>query len=429
MGFIIIIFFILLTFGVAVCFCLSLATLAYVLLNGMNIIVIPQRMFAGSDSFTLMAIPLFIFCGEIMNKCGVTRRIMNFSQAFLGFIPGGLYHVNVVASMFMAGISGSTTADVASEGTMIIPAMQEAGYSRAYAAAITAASATIGSIIPPSILMILYGSITGISIGRLFLSGVVPGIFIGISQMIYGYYKAKKNPELYDGTPIEFSWRYLWKSFLDAIPALIMPLIIMGGILTGFFTATEAGAIAALYGLLIGVFLYKDFKISDLKDTIISSAKTTGMSMMIVATAMAFSWILAKEGFPQAISNILGSFSNSYAVYTLMIIIMIIIGCFMDTTAAAIIMVPIFAPIAENIGLDPVHFAIVMVLAFVLGGITPPVGVTIYVAAAVGKVKMGDLLKEMWPFIIMFTIVIFLVALIPGISMTLPSLLMKYGYK
>lgn len=419
----IILFFATLLVGIPVSFGLGITSLTYIFINDMNPIIIPQRMFAGSDSFTLMAIPLFVFSGEIMNRCGVTSRIMKFAQSLLGFIAGGLYHVNVFASMLMAGISGSTTADVASLGSMVIPSMEKAGYDRAYSAAITAASATIGSIIPPSILMILYGSITGISIGQLFVAGIVPGVLIGLSQMVYGYFKAKKNPMKYDGTPIPFSWVELRKSFVDAIPAIIMPLIIVGGILSGVFTATEAGAVASAYGLLVGIFIYKEIRFSDFVPTILSSAKTTGMSMMIVASAMAFSWILAKEGFPSYVASILSNFSNGYAIYMMMILIMVVIGSFMDTTAAAIIMVPIFAPIAASIGLHPVHFALVMVLTFVLGGITPPVGVTIYVASAVGKVKMKSLLQEMWPLILLFFVVILLVAFFPAISMTLPRLL------
>lgn len=416
-------FFVLLIFGVAVCFTLGISSLLYLLLTGNDLIIITQRMFAGADSFTLMAIPLFIFAGEIMNECGVTKRIINFSQSLLGFVAGGLACVNVFASMIMAGISGSSTADVASIGNMLISAMEKAGYKRSYATAITAASATIGSIIPPSILMILYGSITGISIGRLFMAGVIPGILTGVAQMTYAVYKAKKNPTLYDGDPVPFEWRNLWKNFLDAIPALIMPLIIIGGILSGIFTATEAGAIASVYGLLVGIFIYKEFKVSNILRTIINSAKTTGMSMMIVASAIAFSWILAKEGFPKTVAGVINGLSNNpYIVLFAMIIVMLIIGCFMDTTAAAIIMVPIFAPIALAIGLDPIHFAMVMVLTFILGGITPPVGVILYVASAVGKVKMKPLLQEMFPLILISVAVLFAVAYIPQISMFLPNM-------
>lgn len=417
-------FFVLLLSGVAVCFTLGIASLLYLVLTDNNLIIITQRMFAGSDSFTLMAIPLFIFAGEIMNECGVTKRIINFSQSLLGFVAGGLACVNIFASMIMAGISGSTTADVASIGNMLISSMEKAGYKRAYATAITAASATIGSIIPPSILMILYGSITGISIGQLFLAGVVPGILTGLAQMAYAIYKAKKMPDMYDGNSVIFTWKNLRKNFVDAIPALVMPLIIVGGILSGIFTATEAGAIASVYGLLIGIFIYKEFKGKNILRTILNSAKTTGMSMMIVASAITFSWILAKEGFPKTVASFINGVSdNPYTILFAMIIVMMIIGCFMDTTAAAIIMVPIFAPIAQSIGLNSVHFAMVMVLTFILGGITPPVGITIYVASAVGKVKMKHLLKEMLPLILISVTILFLVAYIPQIAMFLPRLM------
>ncbi|PKM66844.1 MAG: hypothetical protein CVU95_09585 [Firmicutes bacterium HGW-Firmicutes-2] len=424
MGLVLGLFFTLLLSGVAVCFTLGISSLVYLLMTGNNLIVLAQRMFAGSDSFTLMAIPLFIFAGEIMNECGVTKRIINFSQSLLGFIAGGLACVNIFASMIMAGISGSTTADVASIGNMLISSMEKAGYKRSYATAITAASATIGSIIPPSILMILYGSITGISIGRLFLAGVIPGVMTGLFQMAYAVYKAKRNPEWYDGDSVPFEWKTLGKNALEAIPALIMPLIIVGGILSGVFTATEAGAIASVYGLIVGIFVYREFKVKSILRTIINSARTTGMSMMIVASAITFSWILAKEGFPKSVAGFInGISSNPYIVLLAMIVVMLIIGCFMDTTAAAIIMVPIFAPIAISIGLDPIHFAMVMVLTFILGGITPPVGITIYVASAVGKVKMKSLLGDMMPLIFISVVILFLVAYIPQIALFLPNLI------
>ncbi|WP_319563121.1 TRAP transporter large permease [Marispirochaeta sp.] len=426
MAVVIIIFFILLIFGIPVSFTLGLSTLLYLVIVDSNLIIIAQRMFAGADSFTLMAIPLFIFAGEIMNECGVTRRIINFAQSLVGFIAGGLAHVNIFASMLMAGISGSSTADVASIGNMVISSMEHAGYNRAYSAAVTAASATIGSIIPPSILMVLYGSITGISIGKLFLAGFIPGIVTGLSQMTYAYFMAKRNPDKYDGDRILFNWRNLGKSFLEAIPALVMPLIIVGGILSGVFTATEAGAIASAYGLFVGIFIYREFKVVSILRTMINSARTTGMAMLIVASASAFSWILAKEGFPSAVSGIISGLSENPDIILLaMIIVMLIIGLFMDTTAAAIIMVPIFAPIAAMIGLDPVHFAMIMVLTFIFGGVTPPVGVILYVASAVGKVKMKPLIMEIMPLIGISFLIIILVAYIPQISLFLPSLIIR----
>ena len=419
------VFFILLIMGVPVAFDVGIASVIYLFSQGEDLIVLTQRVFAGGDSFTLMAIPLFIFAGEIMNACGVTRRIVGFANELVGFLPGGLAHVNIFASMIFAGVSGSTSADVASIGGMLIGSMNEAGFDLSYATAVTAASATIGSIIPPSILMVLYSSITGISVGKLFMAGVVPGILIGITQMIYAFIKAKSNPDMYDGNnKLKFNGKRCLKAFINAVPALIMPLIIIGGILSGVFTATEAGAIAGLYGLLIGVFLYKEFTFQGAIHTIISSAKTSGMTMLIVSGATAFGYCLAIEKFPNQVSKLItGVSSNPNVLMLLMILAMTIIGMFMDTTSAAIIMVPIFFPIAEAAGINGIHFGMVMVLTFVLGGITPPVGVTLYIAVAVAKLKLGQLLKEMWPFILLFVAVMMLVAYVPMVCLFLPNLI------
>lgn len=419
------VFFILLIMGVPVAFDVGIASVIYLFSQGEDLIVLTQRVFAGGDSFTLMAIPLFIFAGEIMNACGVTRRIVGFANELVGFIPGGLAHVNIFASMIFAGVSGSTSADVASIGGMLIGSMNEAGFDLSYATAVTAASATIGSIIPPSILMVLYSSITGISVGKLFMAGVVPGILIGITQMIYAFIKAKSNPDMYDGNnKLRFNGKRCLKAFINAVPALIMPLIIIGGILSGVFTATEAGAIAGLYGLLIGVFLYKEFTFQGAIHTIISSAKTSGMTMLIVSGATAFGYCLAIEKFPNQVSKLItGVSSNPNVLMLLMILAMTVIGMFMDTTSAAIIMVPIFFPIAEAAGINGIHFGMVMVLTFVLGGITPPVGVTLYIAVAVAKLKLGQLLKEMWPFILLFVAVMMLVAYVPMVCLFLPNLI------
>ena len=394
MWLIIAIFFILLILGVPVAFDVGIASTIYLLANGKDLIILTQRIFAGGDSFTLMAIPLFIFAGEIMNACGVTKRIVGFANELVGFIPGGLAHVNILASMLFAGVSGSTSADVASIGGMMIGSMDEAGFDRPYATAVTAASATIGSIIPPSILMVLYSSITGISVGKLFMAGVIPGILVGVSQMVYAFIKAKMNPDMYDGNiKVKFNLKRMLKSFVNALPALVMPAIIIGGILSGVFTATEAGAIAGAYGLIIGIFVYKEFTFEGAIKTVISAARTSGMTMLIVASTTAFGYCLA------------------------------IIGMFMDTTSAAIIMVPIFYPIAAAVGIDGIHFGMVMVLTFILGGITPPVGVTLFIATAVAKIKFVDLLKEMWPFIVLFVLVMFSVAYFPALCLFIPGLI------
>ncbi len=419
------IFFVMLIIGVPVAFGVGISSVLYLLMSGKDLIIVTQRIFAGGDSFTLMAIPLFIFAGEIMNACGVTKRIVGFANELVGFIPGGLAHVNILASMLFAGVSGSTSADVASIGGMLIGSMDEAGFDRNYATAVTAASATIGSIIPPSILMVLYSSITGISVGKLFMAGVVPGLLVGVSQMIYAFIKAKRNPALYDGNfKVSFNLKRMLKAFVNALPALVMPLIIIGGILSGVFTATEAGAIAGAYGLLIGVLVYKEFTFKGALQTILSAARTSGMTMLIVSGATAFGYCLAIEKFPEQVSQLITSVSsNPNILMLLMILAMSVIGMFMDTTSAAIIMVPIFYPIAEACGINGIHFGMVMVLTFILGGIPPPVGVTLYIATAVAKIKFVDLLKEMWPFILLFVIVMFSVAYVPGICLAIPNML------
>lgn len=364
------IFFLMLLIGVPVAFGVGISSMLYLALNGKDLVILTQRIFAGGDSFTLMAIPLFIFAGEIMNACGVTKRIVGFANELVGFIPGGLAHVNILASMLFAGVSGSTSADVASIGGMLIGSMDEAGFDRDYATAVTAASATIGSIIPPSILMVLYSSITGISVGKLFMAGVIPGI------------------------------------------------------LSGVFTATEAGAIAGAYGLIIGIFVYKEFTFEGAIKTVLSAARTSGMTMLIVASTTAFGYCLAIEKFPEQVSALLtGISTNPNVLMLLMILAMCVIGMFMDTTSAAIIMVPIFYPIAAAAGIDGIHFGMVMVLTFILGGITPPVGVTLYIATAVAKIKFTNLLKEMWPFIALFIAVLFAVAYCPAICLTIPNML------
>lgn len=425
MSILLISFFTMLLIGIPVASVMGLSSMFYLLSRGTDLLTIPQRMFAGADSFSLMAIPLYIFAGEIMNRCGITRRIFNFASEIVGYLPGGLALVNVLASTMFAGISGSTSADVASLGVMEISGMTEAGYDRAYSTAVTCASATIGSIIPPSILMVLYSSITGISCGKLFVAGMVPGVMVSGSQMLYCFYKAKKNPEKYDGNyHPSFNVKKLIAAAKDAIPAMIMPIIIIGGTLSGVFTATEAGAVAGLYGVIIGVFYYKEFHFNDFIETIQSTAFTVGQSSLIFATTSVFSYCIAILKLPVILSQLIsGVTTNPYIVMFLMILAMMVIGCFMDTTPAAIIMVPIFQPLAASFGFDAIHFGMVMVLTFIFGGITPPVGATLFIASSVGNVSLAKLVKEMWPLILLFFIVMMLIAYIPPLSTALPALI------
>lgn len=418
------IFFVLLILNVPVATVMGVASIVYLLIDGKSCLIVVQRMFGGVDSFTLMAIPLYIFAGELMNRCGITRRIFRLASELVGFFPGGLALVNVLASTMFAGISGSTSADVASLGVMEIAGMTEAGYSRPYSTAITCASATIGSIIPPSILMVLYSSLTGVSCGKLFVAGVIPGLLVSLSQMCFCYFKAKRDPVNCDGDyRPKFNFINLLKATADAVPALIMPMIIVGGTLSGIFTATEAGAVAGLYGVFVGIFYYKEIDLKDLKESVMSTTVTVGQGSYILAATSAFGYCLAIEQVPNKLGKLILSVStNPYIVLLMMILVMMLIGCFMDTTAAAIIMVPILEPIAASMGFDPVHFAMVMVLTFIIGGITPPVGATLFIAVSVGKIKFNELVSEIWPLVALFAAVMFSVAYIPAISTFLPSL-------
>ncbi|MBR7073577.1 MAG: TRAP transporter large permease [Oscillospiraceae bacterium] len=417
-------FFILLFLNVPVATVMGITSVVYLILDGKDLLIVAQRMFAGVDSFTLMAIPLYIFAGEIMNRCGITKRIFNLASEMVGFLPGGLAQVNVLASTLFAGISGSTSADVASLGVMEIAGMNEAGYSRPYSTAVTAASATIGSIIPPSILMVLYSSLTGVSCGKLFVAGVIPGLMVCISQLLFCRFKAMKDPTNCDGNyRPKFNLKRLGKAFLDAVPALLMPLIIVGGTLSGVFTATEAGAVAGLYGILVGIFYFKAIDLKGLLESIKSTAHIVGQGSFIFAATSAFSYCLAIEQVPNKLGKIItGLTSNPYLLMLLIIIVMLVVGCFMDTSAAAIIMVPILEPIAAGIGFNPIHFAMVMVLTFIIGGITPPVGATLFIATSVGNVKFEDLVKDIWPLVALFALVMFAVAYYPPLATFLPSL-------
>ena len=417
-------FFILLFLNVPVATVMGITSVVYLILDGKDLLIVAQRMFAGVDSFTLMAIPLYIFAGEIMNRCGITKRIFNLASEMVGFLPGGLAQVNVLASTLFAGISGSTSADVASLGVMEIAGMNEAGYSRPYSTAVTAASATIGSIIPPSILMVLYSSLTGVSCGKLFVAGVIPGLLVCVSQLLFCRFKAMKDPKNCDGNyRPKFNLKRLGKAFLDAVPALLMPLIIVGGTLSGVFTATEAGAVAGLYGILVGIFYFKAIDLKGLLESIKSTAHIVGQGSFIFAATSAFSYCLAIEQVPNKLGKIItGLTSNPYLLMLLIIIVMLVVGCFMDTSAAAIIMVPILEPIAAGIGFNPIHFAMVMVLTFIIGGITPPVGATLFIATSVGNVKFEDLVRDIWPLVALFALVMFAVAYYPPLATFLPSL-------
>ena len=382
-------------------------------------------MFTGVDSFPLMAIPFFMLAGELMSTGGILRGLFRFSDALVGHIRGGLGHVNVVASMFFAGITGSAVADTAALGPMEIGMMTEAGYDVDYSAAITAASATIGPIIPPSIPMVIYAVAAGnVSVAGLFLSGAIPGVLIGVGMMIFNYITSLKRNYPRRQTPIGL--REFLRIFVRAISVLMMPIIIMGGILSGVFTPTEASAIAVGYAFLLGFFVIRELDFKGLVQALLRAGITTGVVLFVVATANIFSWVLATQQVPQLVASFLLSISDNPLVFLLLVnIFLLFVGCFMDTTAALIILVPIFAPIASQFGIHPLHFGLVFSLNLIIGLATPPVGLCLFVVCGIGKISLERVSKEIWPFILIEVGVLFLITYVPAIPMALPKL---FGY-
>lgn len=412
--------------GVPIAFSLGLGSVVAILLSGdIPLILASQRIIVTLNSFTIMAIPFFMLAGELMNTGGITRRIIDFSDSLIGHIKGGLAHVNVLASMFFAGISGSSAADTSAIGGILIPAMIDKKYDKHFTVAVTCASSCIGPIIPPSIIMIIYGSLTGASVGELFAAGIVPGVLLGISQMLICYYYAKRG--MYCAPPREKAKvTEVILAFKKAILPLLMPVVVLGGILGGIFTATEAGVIATVIGLVLGVFVYKEIKVSDLIKILKISAVRTAQVLLIAAFASIAAWILAKEQFgTQAISFLYSISTNKTILFFLMALLYLITGCFVDTIATCLILIPILGPIAIQIGINPLHFATVSVVCIVLGGITPPVAPLLYIASSIAKTNPMQSMKAVMPFLISAVILVCILIIVPELSLFIPRLLFQ----
>ena len=383
-------------------------------------ILLPQRMFGQLNSFSLMAVPIFILAGEIMERAGITSRIVRFASACIGHFRAGLAQVSVLASMLMAGISGSAAADASALGAMLIPSMVDEGYDRDFAVAVIASANTIGPIIPPSIMMVIYGSMTGVSIGDMFIGGIVPGILFGVSIMILiNFLSRKKNCPRHPRA----SFSEIWKAFTGAAGALVMPVIIVGGILTGFFTATESGVVAIIYALVYGLTM-RTIKLKDFPDIFIAAAKSSVTPMFLIGIAAVMGWIFASNNMPAIVGNFFQSITSNASV--LMIIIWafyMFIGMFMEDTAAMIILVPIFAPLAASYGINDVHFGVFTVVTLLIGCITPPVGMLLFVCSAIGKIKVSKVYKTVIPFVIILGFISLVMGLVPAIVTGLVSLI------
>lgn len=411
--------------GVPVAFAMVLTALvALVQLGNVPLVVLPQRMFTGADSFPLMAIPLFILAGNLMIAGGVTERLSRFAMIVVGHLRGGLAQVNIVNSMIMGGMTGSATADAISDCKILVPVMVKAGYPRSFAAAVTAASSAIAPIIPPSIPFIIYGSIAQVSIGKLFLAGAIPGILMGLYMMVVVAVLARRRNYPRSARP---SLRSIGTAIWDASLALMLPVIIIGGILSGVFTPTEAGAVAVLYGLLITLGAYGSLRPRDLPTILLDSGKQTGVVMLIIAAAAPFSWLLAREQVgPAVVSAVMWLGDNPMLVLLMLNVVLLALGTMLDATALMIICVPVLVPLFAALGLDPVHMGVVVVLNLMIGLITPPVGLVMYVVCGLLNVRIADFVREVWPFLIALIVLLLTVTYVPEIVLYLPRLVMGH---
>ena len=381
-----------------------------------------QRMYVATTGFTLLAIPFFILAGNLMNYGGITERVFAFARALVGHLRGGLGHVNVVASMLFSGMSGAAVADAAGLGLVEMKAMTQNGYDREFSAAITAASSTIGPVVPPSIAFVVYGSMTGVSIIKLFLAGFVPGIMMGLAMMIAVYFIAKRRGYPVDPWP---SLGHLWRTFRDSFLALMMPVIIIGGILGGIFTPTEAAVVASLYAFLIGGVVYKEFGIRDVPGIVWESVRQSVKVLFIIAVAGFFSWLMIRQSIPEQVINGLTSLTSTpWIIMLILIFILLVLGCFMEGIAVMVITIPVFIPLIQRFGIDPLQFGIIMVLCSMIGLLTPPVGMSLYAVSTVSGVPIGRLSRELWPYLLGILIVTLLIAYIPQLGLWLPDALM-----
>lgn len=422
-----IIFFLLLiasfAIGMPIGFSMLLSSSFFIYFQKFSLIIVPQYMQGGIDSFPLLAVPGFLMVGDLMGRCGLTERLTRLAMNIVGHIRGGLAHVAILAGMFMAGISGSAVADTAALGSILVPFMKKDRYSAEFAAVVVAVAGTMGPIIPPSIGMVILGSMANISIGRLFLGGATPGVLMGLYSMVVVYFVAKKRS--YGKIEMKFSIRDLFKAFVDAVFALLIPFVIIGGILSGVFTPTEASIVAALLVIFIGGFIYRTLKFSDVIGSLKDTVYSVGAIFFILAAASVFGWVLAIEQFDVLFGNLLRTItSNPTVILFLITAFILILGCFIETLSLLILLTPFLYPIVKSYGIDPVHFGVVFMLGLVIGLLTPPVGLCMYVACSISKVTIEGFSKELPWFLIALVLVLVLIILFPPICTWLPNLLM-----
>jgi len=403
---------------------IGVASILAILVQGdFNMMMVVQRMFSGTDSFHLMAVPLFMFTGTLMEAGGISRRIIDFANALVGWLPGGLAAVTIVSAMFFAGISGSAAADAAAVGAILIPAMKKSGYKSDFAAAVQASGGSIGVIIPPSIPMIIFGFLTGASIGQLFAAGIFPGVLIGFSLIgVATYISAKKG---YASTT-RFSINEVWRTFKKSLLAMGAPVIILGGILGGIFTATESAAVAVVYALVVGMFVYRKIKIKDLVHLFRNGSITSSIVMFIIATASVFSWIAAIEDIPARLAGTILTLTDNPIILLLLInLVLLIAGTFVETTASLILLVPMITAMVPSLGIDIIQLGVIVVANLAIGMLTPPMGICLIVSCSISGDSLSDISKRILPFLGILIIDLLIITFYSPLTMWMARLVAK----
>jgi tripartite ATP-independent transporter DctM subunit len=424
----IVVFAITVAIGVPVAFCLGMASVAFILVApDQSLSILPTMMFGGIDSFALMAIPFFIMAGDMMVRAGVLPGLIDLADSLVGHLRGGLAHVTIVASMFFAGVTGVALADCAAVGSMLIPSMVRQGYPRGFAAMVTACASIMGPIIPPSVAMLIFANVYGggISVGKMFLMGAVPGVMIGLSMMalVYAMSFYRKFPLVSER---RFSLPYVGKCFLKAIPGLMVPVIILGGIIGGFFTATEAGAVALFYGLIVGI-VNRKLTLRDIGDCFIESMRISAVVFLLLGTAKVVSFILVSNDVPAKVGEMFLMYTHSAGVFILFTVLMLIaLGFVLEAVATMIMLIPVLAPIAVSFGVEPHLFGLILVITVQIALITPPVALGLFITAPLAQCTIEEAAKDLLPFLVLMFAMVMLVATFPGMTMWLPSL---FGYK
>jgi len=420
-GTLFVLFLILLFAGMPIAYAMAIsATGVILMMPDLPTLVIAQKLFTSLDSFTLMAVPFFMMGGSLMAETGITHSIVSFADALVGHIKGGIGHTAAVSGMLMAGISGSSNADAAALGTLLVPTLKENGYDEGFAVSLVAAAGTLAPIIPPSIMMILYAGITNMVVGELFMAGVIPGITMGLSYMVMSYFHAK-NRGLNDHPFV--GWKNVFLATKDAIWALMMPIIIVGGVLSGIVTATEAGVLACLYGIIYG-FATRKLDAKKLWKCASDGAVTTASSMVIVAFATLAGYLLARGDFSEIVMALVTTYHlNKFVVLAIIVVLIVFLGMFVDANAICLMIVPVLYPVLVGLGFEPLQFSIILLIALVIGGLSPPVGLTLYIVASVSKTPLEKVVKPVWWFVLADVIVIILVMAFPFMATFIPSLL------